>query len=146
MNRVVINRITPVGTAIVEMLYLMFQHQGSPRGNTHITQHTERSMRVTRLKMFVEKHPGGRHFGCRNAWICETDRNVFSVYLTDYEQTTDLFKDHQCLEDGLEFLNGYEYQLSELYQACQDVQDFLVKEKLPMRGFQRTPELVQKAA
>jgi hypothetical protein len=146
MNHVVINRITPVGTAITEVLYLMFQQEGSRRGNTHVTQHSERTMRVTRFKMCIDKHPGGRHFGARNAWVCETDRDVFSVYLTDYEETTELFKEHQCFEDGLEFVSGYEYQLSELYRACEDIQAFLLEEKLPCRGTHRAPEYIQKVA
>ncbi|MGF6301089.1 frataxin-like iron-binding protein CyaY [Paraburkholderia sp. WC7.3d] len=44
-------------------------------------------MRIARLKMRLDKHPGGRHFGYCNVWISERDSLDFTVYLTDFEQT-----------------------------------------------------------
>lgn len=134
MNQVVINRVTPIGTAVAEMLYMMFQTGEPLQGSTTITQHAEASMRITRFKLCQEPSRGGKHFGCRNAWVCETDDAQFRLYLTNYEETIELFKTHESFESGLERIAGYSYALQEIYQACSDIQSFLQDETLPVRG------------
>lgn len=134
MNQVVINRITPIGTAVADMLYMMFQHGEALQGTTNVTQHAEVSMRITRFKLCIEPHKGGRHYGCRNAWVCETEESQFRLYLTDFDETVELFKTHQTFEVGLDRIAGYNYGLQEIYQACLDVQAFLRSGTLPFRA------------
>jgi hypothetical protein len=76
----------------------------------------------------------GRHYGCRNAWISETGANRFRVYLTDFEETVDLFKTHESFEQGLSKIDGYSYEVNEVFQACKDIQMFLARGELPVRG------------
>jgi hypothetical protein len=142
MNQVVINRITPIGTAVAEMLYMMFQHGDALRGTVTITQHAEESIRLTRFKLCLEPTiaQGGKHYGCRNAWLCETDDAKFRLYLTDFEETVELFKTHESFEAGLERIAGYSYGLQEIYQACVDVQAFMRDGELPIRGADQTPK------
>lgn len=135
MNQVVINRVTPIGTAVAEMLYMMF-HTGEPlRGTTTITQHAEQNMRITRFKVCMNEKSGhSKHYGCLNAWVCETDDAQFRLYLTDYEETIELFKTHESFEQGLERIAHYSYSLQEIYQACLDISSFLRDGTLPVRS------------
>jgi hypothetical protein len=147
-QQVVINRVTPIGTAVAELLYTMFQTGEALRGTTTITQHAEASMRITRFKLCMDPASGGRHYGCLNAWVCESDEAQFRLYLTDYEETRELFKTHESFEEGLGRINGYNYALQEIFQACLDVQAFLRDGTLPVRGSDQIPRFhnLQKVA
>jgi hypothetical protein len=140
MSQVVLNRIAPIGTAVAEMLYMMFQCGEKLEGNATISQHAEANSRITRFKLCLDPDRGGKHYGCRNAWVCETDADQFRLYLTDFEETVDLFKTHESFEQGLERIAGYSYALQEIYQACMDVQNFLRDETRPVRGADATPK------
>jgi hypothetical protein len=140
MSQIALNRIAPIGTAIAEMLYMMHQSGDKLQGSINITQHAEANMRITRFKLCLSPELGGKHYGCRNAWVCETDGVPFRLYLTDFEQTVDLFKTHESFEVGLERIAGYSYALQEIYQACMDLQNFLRDESQPVRGADTTPK------
>lgn len=136
-QQVVINRTTPIGIAIAELLFVMFQHGEALPGVGELTRHEEATTNVTRIKVCLQNHVSGRHYGCRNAWISETGSNQFRVYLTDFEETVELFKHYQSFEQGLAKIEGYSYEVSEVFQVCKDIQTFLVKGVLPVRGADR---------
>lgn len=133
-QQVVINRTTPIGIAIAELLYLMFKHGEALPGVGELTRHEEAHSSITRIKVCLSNHVSGRHYGCRNAWISEDGSNRFRIYLTDFEETVELFKTHESFEAGLSKIDGYSYGLQEIHQACMDTQAFLVRGVLPVRG------------
>jgi hypothetical protein len=133
-QQVVLNRTTPIGIAIAELLFVMFKHGEPLPGVGELTRHEEATTNVTRIKVCLQNHVSGRHYGCRNAWISETGANRFRVYLTDFEETVDLFKTHESFEQGLSKIDGYSYEVNEVFQACKDIQMFLARGELPVRG------------
>ncbi len=133
-QKVVINRTTPIGTAVAELLYLMFKHGEALPGIGELSQHEEARSCTTRIKVCLSNHVSGRHYGCRNTWINENGEDRFRVYLTDFEETVDLFKQHESFESGLSKIDGYSYGLQEVHQACMDIQAFMVRGVLPVRG------------
>jgi hypothetical protein len=145
-QKVVLNRMTPIGTAISELLYLMFKHGEALPGMGELTQHEEARSCITRIKVCLSDHMSGRHYGCRNAWISENGGNRFRVYLTNFEETVDLFKHQESFELGLAKIDGYGYGLQEVHQACTDIQAFLVNGALPARGSDQPPIFHNKLA
>jgi hypothetical protein len=145
-QKVVINRSTPIGTAIAELLYLMFKHGEALPGVGEISQHEETRSCTTRVKVCLSNHVSGRHYGCRNAWINETGASQFRLYLTDFEETVDLFKHYESFEMGLSKIEGYTYDLAEIHQACKDIQAFLNKGVLPTRETDQLPSVQSKLA
>lgn len=145
-QKVVINRSTPIGTAIAELLYVMFKHGEALPGVGEVSQHEELRSCTTRIKVCLSNHVSGRHYGCRNAWINESGENQFRLYLTDFEETVDLFKHHESFETGLARMEHYTYDLNEIFQACKDIQVFLSKGALPSREFDRLPSVHSKLA
>jgi hypothetical protein len=145
-QHVVINRSSPIGNAVSGLLYLMIKHGEALPGTGDLTRHEEANSCVTRIKVCMDHHVSGRHYGCRNAWISEDGSDRFRVYLTDFEETVDLFKQHESFESGLSKIDGYSYGLQEIHQACQDIQAFLVKGVLPIRGADRPPIFHNKLA
>lgn len=145
-QKVVINRMTPIGTAISELLYLMFKHGEALPGMGEISQHEDALSCTTRVKVCLTNHVGGRHYGCRNAWINESGASQFRLYLTDFEETVDLFRHYESFEKGLSKIEGYTYDLAEVHQACMDIQAFLNKGVLPARKSDQLPSVNNKLA